>query len=204
MTDDVFIHFMRHGRSRADDEGVHEGRYDSPLTDAGRSQVTARGMFWKEQGVRFDLIIASTLIRAYESAKIIGELLDVPVETDDVWMEMDNRPLAGLPFDEAEARYPRPKFRNPYEPFHGVGESEWALHCRAVSAVEKLVRRGPGRYLVVSHGGILNAVMRNIVGAQPPINGYGIWFAFGDAGYARCSYDPGTHDWTLEELKPGA
>ena len=27
---------MRHGRSRADDEMVHEGRYDSPLTDIGR------------------------------------------------------------------------------------------------------------------------------------------------------------------------
>ena len=28
---------MRHGRSRADDELVHEGRYDSPLTDVGRT-----------------------------------------------------------------------------------------------------------------------------------------------------------------------
>ena len=29
---------MRHGRSRADDELVHEGRYDSPLTDVGRAR----------------------------------------------------------------------------------------------------------------------------------------------------------------------
>ena len=28
---DIFITFMRHGRSRADDEQVHEGRYDSLL-----------------------------------------------------------------------------------------------------------------------------------------------------------------------------
>ena len=25
----IHITFMRHGRSRADDEGVHEGRYDA-------------------------------------------------------------------------------------------------------------------------------------------------------------------------------
>jgi 2,3-bisphosphoglycerate-dependent phosphoglycerate mutase len=203
MTDAILIHFMRHGRSRADDEGVHEGRYDSPLTDVGRAQVKARGEFWKERGVQFDRILASTLLRAKESADIIGALFGLPVETDDVWMEMDNRPLAGMPKGEAQVRYPRPPFRGPYESFHGVGESDWELHCRAVSAVEKLVRRGAGRYLVVSHGGLLNAVLRSIVGAQPPINGHGIWFEFGDAGYAKCSYDPSGHDWTLRELNPG-
>lgn len=203
MVDEVFIQFMRHGRSRADDEGVHEGRYDSPLTDVGRAQVKARGEFWKERGVEFDRIFASTLVRAHESAQIIGGLFGLPVEVDEVWMEMDNRPLAGMPIEEAKIRYPRPQFRGPYEPFHGVGESDWELHCRAVSAVEKLVRHGPGRYLVVSHGGMLNAVLRAIVGAQPPINGHGIWFEFGDTGYARCSYDPGGHYWVLQEFRPG-
>ncbi len=204
MGDEISIHFMRHGRSRADDEGVHEGRYDSPLTDIGRSQVKARGNGWKDQSIQFDHIISSTLVRAHESAKIIGDLLNVPVMADEAWMEMDNRPLAGLPFDVAEASYPRPKFRNPYEPFLGVGESETALHCRAALALETLIRRGPGSYLVVSHGGFLNAVLRNIVGAQPPVNSeHGIWFAFGDAGFLRCSYAPNSHRWVLRELAPG-
>ena len=204
MEDQISIIFMRHGRSQADDEGVHEGRYDSPLTEVGRSQVKARAEEWKEQGVRFDRIICSSLIRAQESARIVGRLLEVPVEADDRWMEMDNRPLAGLPFDVAEVRYPRPKFRNPYEPFHGVGESETALHCRAALALEALVRHGPGKYLVVSHGGFLNAVLRNIVGAQPPVNGtHGIWFTFGDTGFAGCSYAAKPHQWVLRELKPG-
>ncbi|MEP0804028.1 MAG: histidine phosphatase family protein [Chloroflexota bacterium] len=203
MTEAIVIHFMRHGRSRADDEGVHEGRYDSPLTDVGRVQVRARGAFWKEKGVQFDHILASTLLRARESAQIIGDLFGLPVEADDVWMEMDNRPLAGMPIEEAKVRYPRPPFRGPYEAFHGVGESDWDLHCRAVSAIQKLVRRGAGRYLVVSHGGMLNAVLRCIMGAQPPINGHGVWFAFGDTGFARCEYVLGKHEWTLFEFHPG-
>jgi len=204
MGDEISIHFMRHGRSRADDEGVHEGRYDSPLTEVGLSQVTRRGNAWKERGIRFDQIISSTLIRAHESGRIIGELLDVPVEVDEAWMEMDNRPLAGLSIDVAKARYPHPQFRNPYEPFHGVGESETALHCRAALALEALIRRGPGSYLVVSHGGFLNAVLRNIVGAQPPVNSeHGVWFAFGDAGFLRCSYFPVVHRWVLQELVTG-
>jgi len=117
---------------------------------------------------------------------------------------MDNRPLAGLPFDVAESRYPKPAFRNPYEPFHGVGESETALHCRAALALEGLVRRGPGSYLVVSHGGFLNAVLRNIVGAEAPVNGvHGVWFSFGDTGYVRCLYRPKIHQWIIKELSPG-
>ena len=35
MNSDIKIMFMRHGRSRADDENVIEGRYDAPLTDGG-------------------------------------------------------------------------------------------------------------------------------------------------------------------------
>jgi 2,3-bisphosphoglycerate-dependent phosphoglycerate mutase len=32
MHDRISVTFLRHGRSRADDEKVHEGHYDSPLT----------------------------------------------------------------------------------------------------------------------------------------------------------------------------
>ena len=36
MDNSIYITFMRHGRFRADDEEVNEGRYDSLLTDVGR------------------------------------------------------------------------------------------------------------------------------------------------------------------------
>ena len=49
-----------------------------------------------------------------------------------------------------------------------------------------------GQYLVVAHGGILNAALRGIVGAQPNVDGRGIWFALGDTGYARAAYIPPT------------
>jgi len=52
--DEQFITFMRHGRSQADDEQVHEGRYDSPLTDVGRNLVHRRARRWLEDGVQFE------------------------------------------------------------------------------------------------------------------------------------------------------
>ena len=71
------------------------------------------------------------------------------------------------------------------------------MHTRAALAVQNVIRRGPGRYLVVAHGGILNAAMRHVVGAWVPLNGQGIWFEFGDAGYYEVSYNSGTHHWLM-------
>ena len=82
---------LRHGRSRADDEGVHEGRYDSPLTDVGRDQATRLAQHWRETGVRFDRVVCSSLVRARETAEIVATALGVDVEVSDLWMERDNR-----------------------------------------------------------------------------------------------------------------
>ena len=199
----ISLVLMRHARSRADDEEVHEGWYDSPLTEAGRTQVRARAIQFVEQDFQFDKIIASPFLRAHETAQIIGEILNCEIETDDDWKELNNGPLAGMSREEAEQRYPRPDFRNPYEPFWETGEGDWAGYRRASRAMESVIRRGPGTYLVVAHGGILNHAMRTIVGASPPINWQGILFAFGDTGFTRLTYKPKTHHWILREFAPG-
>jgi len=201
MENKIYVIFLRHARSRADDEKVHEGRYDSPLTDVGRAQVRARAQEFVERQFQFDRIIASTLQRAHETAKIIGQALNTPVETDPDWMELDNGPLAGMPREKALEKYPVPGFHNPYEPLCGTGESDWEIYCRSARAVEKIIRRGAGSYLVVAHGGILNSALRTIVGAQPFVNRQGAAFAFGDTGYARFTYYPSEHIWVLREFK---
>jgi 2,3-bisphosphoglycerate-dependent phosphoglycerate mutase len=201
--DTLEITLLRHGRSRADDEEVHEGRYDSPLTEVGQTQALARAEGWKQAGVSFDLAVCSTLQRARTVAEIITGLLNIPLVCDPDWMEVDHGPLAGLSYEEGKKRYPPPVFRNPYERIAGSGESEIGLQIRAARAIEALVQRGPGRYLVVAHGGILNAALRVITGAPTPVNHQGIWFHFDDLGYARLTYTPPRHRWVLKEFKPG-
>ena len=207
MDDTLHITLMRHGRSRADDEEVHEGRYDAPLTDVGRSQVRSRAEEWKRSDVTFDLIVASTLVRASESAQIVGEVLDVPIEYDPDWMERDNGPLAGLPFEVARERYPKSDFANPFEPYvasTGEGESGWDLVVRAGNALQRVVRRDRRSTLVVAHGGILNAAMYCMLGVPPPPTSGGVRFGFGDACFVRTSYSPGRHVWTVREMSAQA
>ena len=207
MDNVIDITLMRHGRSRADDERVHEGRYDSPLTDVGRAQVRSRAEEWKRSGVTFNLIFASTLVRAAESAQIVGETLDVPIEYDPDWMELDNGPLAGLPFDEGREKYPEPDFSNPFQPFitaTGEGESSWDLMARTTRALQRVIRRGERSSLVVAHGGALNAAMYCILGiplmGRGPLSS-GVTFTFGDACYIRTSYNPNRHVWAVREMR---
>lgn|GEM_PF-5453738 len=54
---------LRHGRSRADDENVHEGRYDSPLTDTGVRQAEALAAYWRAHPPGFDRVYCSPLAR---------------------------------------------------------------------------------------------------------------------------------------------
>ena len=203
MNQPIFITFSRHGRSRADDEMVLEGRYDSPLTEVGRAQAMARAIEWKEKNISFNLIVASPLDRAHETAKVIGEVLNVPIETDPDWMEFNNGPLAGLSFEEADKRYPATIFRNPFEAFWETGESEWEFHSRAARAIQRVVQKGTGKYLVVSHGGIICEALRVISGAQPMVNRQGLWFDFNDLGYLQSIYYPKKHQWIIQGFYPG-
>ena len=206
MNGDVNITFLRHGRSRADDERVIEGRYDAPLTDMGREQAEVRAEELNSREIEFERIIASPLKRACETAKIVGRLLDIPIDYDDDWMEMDNGPIAGLSPKVAGVKYPLAAFHNPFQRLvvtADAGESAWAFHCRAARALENVIRRGTGCYLVVAHGGIINAALGCIVGAPPTVRGQGVTFSLGDTGYISTLYKPSQHLWVIRELVCG-
>lgn len=189
----LHLTLLRHGRSRADDEGVHEGRYDSPLTEVGRAQAQALAAYWRAQSQSstapgFELAFCSTLARAHETARIITDTLGVPLHPDDLWREWDNGPLAGLPHEEALRRFPLPAFRDDLDPFTPEGgESQAAIRARALLALERVWRAGAARILVVSHGGFLNSVLRELTGAQRA------WFAFGDTGFATVELSRTSH-----------
>lgn len=199
----ICLTMMRHGRSMADDEQVHEGRYDSALTAVGIQQLHKRADQWQQEGRFFDLVIASPLQRAKKSAEIIAAAFSIPLEVDADWMEMDNGPLPGLTFNEAERLYPTPTLRNPYQPFCGSGESGWQVYTRAARAVERVIRRGPGTYLVLAHGVILNAALRSICGAPPTLNDSGVSFSFADAGFVDLLYRPEKHSYQILQMEHG-
>lgn len=80
------ILIIRHGQSEADLLKVHEGRADFPLTEMGRRQAKLMAERVKEHFPP-EIIWASTLKRAKETATILADALDCPIKFEDRLME---------------------------------------------------------------------------------------------------------------------
>lgn len=192
--------FLRHGQSVGNLEERFQGHADFPLTETGRAQARALARRWHAERQSFDLAIASPLQRARETAEIITHRLKTPLVLDEIWLERDNGKLAGLTHAEIRAVSPEQDFYTPYQSFGETGEGDWALFLRAGQAVQSLLRHPAGKYLIVSHGGILNMVLFSIMGISPQANGHGVRFRFGNTSYARFTYTPERHRWHMECL----
>ncbi|MBM3145856.1 MAG: histidine phosphatase family protein [Chloroflexi bacterium] len=191
------ITLLRHGESVGNAEGYHQGQAEFPLTDKGRRQARALADHWSARGVSFDQAIASPLSRARETAEIITAALNIPLSFDSIWMERNNGLLAGLPHSTAAERYPIPDFVSLYHPIARTGESLWELFIRSGRAVETIMRQPPGRYLIVSHGALLDMAFHAILGAIPHPNFHGFALPLRNTAYSRLRYTPQEGQWRL-------
>jgi 2,3-bisphosphoglycerate-dependent phosphoglycerate mutase len=191
------ITFLRHGESVGNAEDRFQGHADFPLTEKGRLQAQALAERWQTEGAAFDLCIASPLLRARQTAEIICTALGTPLELDPDWMEINNGLIAGLTLAEAAVVAPRPDFMNPYTRFGKTGESRWEVYLRAGRAIQRIIDRPAGRYLVAAHGGVLNMAMYAILGIPLQTDFTGPRFIFRNTSYTTFTYEPELHGWHM-------
>jgi 2,3-bisphosphoglycerate-dependent phosphoglycerate mutase len=197
------ITFLRHAESVGNAENRFQGQADFPLTERGRVQAAQLADRWREEGLVFDGCIASPLLRARETAEIVSGVLKIPLEFDPTWKELDNGLIAGLNQQEASQQFPPPPFMTPYTRFGRTGESRWEVFLRAGKGVQDLLDRPPGRYLVVSHGGILQMALYCALSITPQADFTGPRFSFGNTAFARMRYENATHNWRLTAFDGG-
>jgi broad specificity phosphatase PhoE len=141
---------VRHGESAANAAGLLSGRAPAPLTEHGRSQVTALS----SELVGASRLITSPLGRARETAELLA--LDLPIEVDERWTEVDYGELEGtslsaLPSELWHQWRSDPTFRPP------GGESLAEVGIRVRAACSDLfarsgsAARATGDVVVVSH-----------------------------------------------------
>jgi len=198
------ITVLRHGESVGNAESRWQGQADFPLTDTGRAQARALAKRWKNERVKFDLVIASPLMRARETAEIVASALNLNVELEPLWLERDNGEFSGLTVHEVRQNFGQTQFSTPYDPVGGDGEGDWELFLRAGQALQSLLKREPARYLIVSHGGLLNQFMHAVVGIAPQANNAGTRFRFGNTAFAQLMYYPNQHRWAIDRLNDHA
>lgn len=203
MTNEMvyYLTFVRHGESTGNAENRLQGQSDYPLSEKGRAQARALAERWKNAGEAFDALISSPLTRALETGKIIAAALKIPViETEPLWMERDNGKRSGMTWEEVQAHYPDPSFMNPYDAVAETGEGDWALYLRAGEALHKILQRPPARYLVTSHGAILNMALYAILGIAPQPNFQGARFRLENTSFSRFRYQPQKHRWQVDVI----
>ena len=196
MNDRLFyVTFLRHGESVGNQENRFQGQADYPLTEKGREQARSLAGHWQAERVTFDQCFASPLLRAWETAQIVSSALDVPLMEEPLWMEMNNGRLAGL--RDSDINWDEPKMVTPYTRMGETGESRLEVFLRAGRAIQSILDRPPGKYLVVSHGGILNMAMYSLLSISPQAQHHGPRFLFKNTTFASFSYDPEHHNWRL-------
>jgi broad specificity phosphatase PhoE len=153
---------VRHGETDWNADGRLQGHTDRPLSDFGRRQ--ARRLADELADEELEALYASDLLRARETAEIVGERLELPVVLDSDLREKDWGTWEGLTTLERD----RVEF---------VGESTEAHQERTLRALQRIAERHPdGRVVVVTHGGSMRRVQTAAMGlALPVIENCGLW-----------------------------
>lgn len=145
---------VRHGQTDWNKAGRMQGSTDIDLNDTGREQAAAAGREIAEQGERWDVLAASPLSRAQETARILGAQVGLEdVVTLPGVIERHYGAAEGevLTFEES---------RHPQDLYDGVEPIE-DVYRRGVAALKEFVLAHPGQnLLVVSHGTTIRRVLR--------------------------------------------
>ncbi len=92
------IYLARHGQDMDNVKGILNGRRDKPLSRKGIRQANEITLKIKEIGIHFDYVYSSSLQRAYKTAEIITDTLNIkePKVLDDL-IERDFGVMTGKP-----------------------------------------------------------------------------------------------------------
>jgi len=147
------IYYIRHGQTDWNLKHLVQGSTDIPLNDTGRQQ--ARDAQKDVVGKNIDLIIASPLSRARETAEIINEAIGVELILDDRLRERNYGSHEGKP---PEIIGTREVWRNELP---GAKESLEQVFIRISGFLDDIKERYKGRtILLVTHGGTTTAFCR--------------------------------------------
>lgn len=148
---------VRHGETDWNAQRRHQGQTDIPLNVLGRQQAQAVGDRLK--GETIDIIYASDLERAMETAQAIAAYHDLPIHEDSRLREMHFGEWEGLTYEEIQQRKPMtPDAWNKIMMEDGPpgGENLPQFAARIKAAIEEITSSHPDEtVLLVAHSGTL-------------------------------------------------
>ena len=167
MTHPVYL--VRHGQSEWNLLRLTQGQTFHPrLTSLGREQAerAASLISLDLAGRPVTRVLTSDLVRAVETAEVVGKALRVPVTLDNRLREQHLGQLEGRGYDETWTAAEAHDWSDPSLPLAG-GESVMEVHDRLVAVLTEVTEPQVGVTVLVSHGDAIRAAVAHLTGVAP-------------------------------------
>ena len=168
------FYLIRHGQSYVNLQEWTEGNKDTGLTDLGQQQAAALAAWMPTVIPAIDVLYASTMSRARETAEAVAQAYDCNIYFDDRLREIGNNrhDHTAWPHDDLPRQYA--DYWSSERPFSSVtplvahGETWMHFRTRIGLFVEELVLEHREEVVVaVCHGGVVEAVFDHIFNIGP-------------------------------------
>jgi broad specificity phosphatase PhoE len=177
------LYFMRHAESEANQKNILASQIDFPLSDTGKKQAEKIAeVFFKTFAV--DIIIASPLLRAYQTATFFTKKRKkLVIKKNNALIEQNLGIFSGMTYEELDTRDDYCHDRSQRWDWipEGGGESYRMIANRVLLFFKEIEKNYPTeRILIVTHAvtmRLIRAVLENTLPSYPlkiPANGE-IW-----------------------------
>ena len=165
------LFLTRHGETDCNRMLIVQGWVHTPLNATGRKQAKTLRDRFESEGMRFDALYSSDLLRAYTTAKILNEYFKLEIKTDWRLREV-KRGIWNLQYiPEIKEKYTelwKQWDRDPYNTRPPLGESLRDAEKRIKDFVEHLKNNeeSNSEILVVTHRLLIVSFMRVFDGVE--------------------------------------
>ncbi|MFW5800502.1 MAG: histidine phosphatase family protein [Spirochaeta sp.] len=165
------VYFIRHGQSEGNSQGILQGQKDYPLSELGREQCKSAASYFSDRGIEY--VMTSPLLRAQETAEILSAGGNMPAPViEPRLMELKTGIFTGMTIREIEREYPQEWRAFLRDSWEGVPEAEsidslWERAIEVWNTIIDIANQGKRHIVVVTHGGLIQWIIKTSIGAQP-------------------------------------
>ena len=161
------IILVRHGETNWNKEGRFQGQIDIPLNDNGKMQARNASEYLK--GIKFNKAYSSSMIRPFETAKIILKNTNLKINKIDELVEISHGLWEGKLEEDIKGKWPKlleDWHKRPETVIMPEGESIIDVSKRSISAWENIceLQENDDITLLVAHDAVNKTIICHILG----------------------------------------
>ena len=168
------LYLIRHGQSYVNLTTWTSGNTDEGLTELGQHQASALATWLPKKLPAIDILYASTMRRARETAEQVAAAYGLPIHYDHRLREIGNNRFDHTPWPDEDLPNQFADYWASARPFattvKGTAQGETFMHFRTRVGlfVEEVVERHRGHIVVaVCHGGVIESAFDHIFNVGP-------------------------------------